>query len=156
MHAGSIQNVPTRKLCCRGKRDRTGGLTVGGSEFTIDVDPTRGGSFEDLACGLSSRDAPPQKINNVVQMMTSIAAKLQASAANSQEAGANTVDWLHDNGRSWKDAAEMIAMNLEGLDTIVHHGGSDHKLVEAAFQEVRQVDCVARVPQHPLLFWKQF
>ncbi len=95
MHAGSIQNAPTRKLC---KRDRTGGLTVGGSEFTVDVDPTCGGSFEDLACSLSSHEAPPQKISDVKQMMTSIAAKLQASAANSQEAATkpdNTEDWLH-------------------------------------------------------------
>jgi hypothetical protein len=72
MHARSIQNVPTRKLCC-GKRDRTGGLTVGGNEFTVDVDPTCGGSLRDLARSLSSHDTPPQKINDAEQMARSIA-----------------------------------------------------------------------------------
>ena len=105
------------------------------------MDPTCGGSFEDLARSLSSQHATPDKLQSVEQMATSIAAKLQASAANSQEAGENTEDWLHHNC-SWKDAAEIIARNLEKKVTIVHHGGSDRQVVEAAFQEVREVDCV--------------
>jgi hypothetical protein len=87
-------------------------------------------------------------------MARSIAAKLQraadaspVSSQLSQAAATNLqpVDWLHSNGRSWPATAAIIVQNLGEAKTVIHHGGSDHQIVTAAFKEVRQI--ASKVPR---------
>ena len=149
MHARSSQNVPTRRLCCD-ERDWTGGLLVGGDEFQAAMDPTEGKSFHDLARLLSPEDATPNKLKERVSMAESIAAKLQLAADAGpvlsqlgQAAATNLqpADWLHSTGLSWPQTATIIVENLGGAETVIHHGGSDHLVATAAFEEVCQTDC---------------
>ena len=149
MHARSSQNVPTRRLCCD-ERDWTGGFLVSGGEFEAVMDPTKGQSFPDLARILSAEDATPEKLKSVTSMAGSIAAKLQLAADAGpgfsllgQAAATNLqpVDWLHSKGLSWPATAAIIVQNLGGAETVIHHGGSDHLVVTAALEEVRQTDC---------------
>ncbi len=114
------------------------------------MDPTEGKPFHHLARMLSAKDATPEKIESVTTMAESIAAKLQlaadagpvfgrlgqAAATNLQPAA-----WLHRNGLGWQQTAGIIVENLGGAETVIHHGGSDHLVVDAAYKEVRHTDC---------------
>ena len=114
------------------------------------MDPTEGKSFHDLARLLSPEDATPNKLKERASMAESIAAKLQLAADAGpvlsqlgQAAATNLqpADWLHSTGLSWPQTATIIVENLGGAETVIHHGGSDHLVVTAAFEEVRQTDC---------------
>ena len=114
------------------------------------MDPTEGKSFHDLARLLSPEDATPNKLKERVSMADSIAAKLQLAADAGpvfsqlgQAAATNLqpADWLHSTGLSWPQTATIIVENLGGAETVIHHGGSDHLVATAAFEEVCQTDC---------------
>ena len=123
---------------------------VSGVTFQAAMDPTEGKSFHDLACTLSPEDATRNKLKERASMAESIAAKLQLAADAGpvfsqlgQAAATNLqpADWLHSTGLSWPQTATIIVENLGGAETVIHHGGSDHLVATAAFEEVRQTDC---------------
>ena len=117
---------------------------VHGGEFEDVMDPTEGNSFRDLARILSAKDATPEKLQSVTTMAESIAYKLQRAAnarpVLSQLSQPDPADWLHRNGLSWPATAAIIVQNLGKAKTVIHHGGSDHQIVTAAFKEVRPTD----------------
>ena len=109
------------------------------------MDPTEGKSFHDLARLLSPEDATPNKLKERASMAESIAAKLQLAADAGpvfsqlgQAAATNLqpADWLHSTGLSWPKTARIIVENLGGAETVIHHGGCDHLVATAAFEEV--------------------
>ncbi len=116
---------------------------VTGGEFGAVMDPTEGNSFHDLARILSAKDATHDRLKEMASMAESIAAKLQLAAdagpVFGQAAATNLkpADWLHRNGVSWQETARIIVEKLGGAETVIHHGGSDHLIVTAAFKEVR-------------------
>jgi hypothetical protein len=113
------------------------------------MDPTGGKPFHDLARILSPEDVTPDKLKERASMAESIAAKLQLAAdagpgiSQLGQAATNlqSVEWLHSNGLSWPETAAIIVQNLGGAKTVIHHGGSDHLVVTAAYKEVRHTAC---------------